>query len=97
MSTTILPPLNEGVDARFAEIYAAYESAWGDYDKADEEENEIYYGGLIDAYYHVLVTFGAIDPEPERKPCPMTYAHAAHTYTVNMGEPFACPGKREQS
>ena len=65
MSTTILPPLNEGVDARFAEIYASYESAWGDYDKAGDPEDEVYYAGLIDAYYDVLVTFGAIEPNPE--------------------------------
>ncbi len=97
MATTTPRALKPGADVRLREIHESYVTALADLDKAGDPEDEAYYAGLIDAYYNVLVTLGAIDPEPESKPCPMTYAHEAHTYTVNMGEPFACPGKKERS
>jgi len=70
MGHTVIAPLKSTADPRLVEIYEAYESAWGDYDHADEEENEAYYGGLIDAYYNVLVAFDAFDPEAETEYVP---------------------------
>ncbi len=64
MGTTTIPPLKPGADENVQGFYEAYVSAFGDYDKAGDMEDAAYYGGLIDAYYNVLVTLGAIDPEP---------------------------------
>lgn len=62
MGTTAVAPLKAGHDVRFEPIYEEYVRAWGDYDKADDPEDEAYYAGLIDAYHNVLVTFDAIEP-----------------------------------
>lgn len=63
MATTMIPPLKPGMDENVKGFYEDYASAWRDYDKADSPEDYCYYGGLIDAYYNVLVTLGAIDAE----------------------------------
>lgn len=63
MATTEIPPLKPGMDENVESFYEAYKGAWGDYDKADSEDACNYYGGLIDAYYDVLVKLGAIDEE----------------------------------
>lgn len=62
MGHTVLKPLAPGHDVRFEEIYEEYVRAYGDYDMATEEEDSAYYAGLVDAYYNVLVTFGAMEP-----------------------------------
>ena len=65
MSTTTVAPLKPWADENVKGFYDNYVAAWGDYDKAGDMESHAYYEGLIDAYYDVLVTLGAIDPEPE--------------------------------
>jgi len=70
MSTTVVAPLKPGADENVQGFYDTYLRAWGDYDKAGDMEDEAYYAGLIDAYYNVLVTLGAIDPEPETTSIP---------------------------
>ena len=62
MGTTTLKPLLPGHDVRMEPIYEAYVRAYGDYDKACDEEDSAYYSGLVDAYYDVLVTLGAMEP-----------------------------------
>lgn len=65
MATTIITPLKPGADENAQALYAAYAEAWGDYDKASEGGDEMYYSGLIDAYHHALTLLGAIEPETE--------------------------------
>lgn len=64
MATTIPEPLKPGHDVRLEPIHAAYVEALGDYDKADDEVNNAYYTGLVDAYYTVLKHFDAIETDP---------------------------------
>lgn len=61
MATTIPAPLLAGHDVRLEPIYESYVQALGDLDKAGDVEDGAYYGGLVDAYYDVLVTLGAIE------------------------------------
>lgn len=66
MGTTAVTPLKPGADEKIQEIYDAYVTASGDSDKADTTEDAAYYEGLVDAYYAVLDTFGAlVHPETE--------------------------------
>jgi len=65
MATTTPTPLLAGHDVRLEPVYEAYVSALADSDKAMDIEDACYYEGQAAAYYDVLVTLGAIEPETE--------------------------------